>query len=220
MDANTEKPRGAIRAIRTAVASVAALALAATGCGGDEGDGGGSVGSGNDRNLVVCVGDSLTQGGYNEGLPYPTRLGAMSGKTVLNCGVGGRRSSYGATVIDSILERRPGHVCILFGTNDCAEGIPESTTVSNLRRMVRACKANGTRAIVATPPPMSHGFAVFNDRVASLAAAIRAMAGEEGVPCIDLHAAFGDGTGYIRADGLHLTDAGGELVAKKFNSKL
>ena len=46
------------------------------------------------------------------------------------------------------------------------------------------------------------------------------MAKEEGVPCIDLNKAFGDGTGLVNADGLHMTDAGSDLIAKKFNSKM
>ena len=52
----------------------AALPLAPAGCseGKDEGGGGDAdIAETNDRNLVACIGDSITQGGNSEGAPIP-----------------------------------------------------------------------------------------------------------------------------------------------------
>ena len=211
------------KAMRFAASAVfaALLAFVPAGCGDDDKGGGGNDDVGdNDRNLVACLGDSITQGYACEGAPYPARLAVYSGKTVKNYGVGGTTSSYGASVVGSALRRKPGYVCVLFGANDCIQGVDPGATVANLRRIVHACKNNKTKVILATPTPMKDGHARFNGRVKALAPAIKAMAKEEGVPCIDLNKAFGDGTGLVNADGLHMTDAGSDLVAKKFNSKM
>ena len=208
---------------RTAAAALSALLLSfvPAGCGGDDEGGGGSADVGdNDAGLVACVGDSITEGDNCEGAPYPARLAAMCGKRVANYGVGGAESSYGAAEIGSVLSRRPGFVCILFGANDCIMGRPVETTVQNLRRIVQACKNTGSRAIVATPTPMVGIHEKFNDAVDRLVPAVKAMAKEEGVPCIDLNAAFGSGAGLLGPDGLHMTEAGSDLIAKKFNSRL
>lgn len=208
------------RILRYAAAALAAsgLCLASAGCGDD---GGGDDLGNNNRNLVACVGDSITQGYHCIGASYPARLAAMSGKQVKNYGVGGTRSDYGVMVIDSVLSRKPGYVCLLYGANDCIMSVPVETTVANLRRIVRACKANKTKVIVGTPTPMKGPHLIYNGAVMALVPAVKAMAAEEGVTCIDLNAAFGDGTGYLNPeDGLHMTEAGSDLIAKKFNSKM
>ena len=207
-----------VRALVPALCA-AALSLAPLGCGHDDGGGGGDFGD-NDRNLVVCLGDSITQGHGSEGAPYPTRLAAYSGKTVLNFGVGAVEASYGAKTVGSALARKPGYVCILFGANDCIHGTSAETSLASLRRIVQACKANKTRPLVATPTPMRAPHFGQSARILRLSAGIRAIAKEEGVPCIDLNAAFGDGEGLLAPDGLHMTDAGNDLIARKFNSRL
>ena len=203
----------------------AALPLVPAGCseGKDEGGGGGGdadIADTNDRDLVACIGDSITQGGNSEGAPYPSRLAVMSGKRIMNYGAGGTHSSDGLGAVATALGRRPGYVCILYGANDCISGVPAGTTVEHLRHIVRACKNNGTKAIVGTPTPMTGLHEKFNGAAAALAPAIKAMAKEEGAACVDLFGAFGTGEGLLSEDGLHMTDAGNDLIARKFNSKL
>lgn len=200
----------------------AALSIGPLGCGHDDdgGGGGGEIGEDKDRNLVACIGDSITQGYACEGAPYPSRLAGYSGKTVLNYGVGGTTASYGASVVGSALARNPAYVCILFGANDCIGGVSAETTVGNLRRIVQACKESKTRPIVATPTPMVAPHSGYTERLERLRDGIRAMAKEEGVSCVDLYGAFGSGEGLLNSDGLHMTDAGSDLIAKKFNSRL
>lgn len=187
----------------------------------DHGGGGPSHDFGNnDPNVVACVGDSLTQGVNCIGAPYPTRLAAMSGKRVLNFGRHGTVASEGASTIASALARHPGYVCILFGSNDAIHGVDYETTRQNIRRIVVACKNNQSVPLLATPPPMIGGHELYAGHADRVAEVIREIATEQGVTLVDLHAAFGsDPSPYLNPDdGLHLSEAGGDLVAKKFNA--
>lgn len=75
--------------------------------------------------------------------------------------------------------------------------------------------------IVGTPPKMIGGHASFDPAAAAIAAAIKAVAKEMGVACVDFYSAFGDGVEFLNPDdGLHLSDAGGEKIASGFASKL
>ena len=201
--------------LRAGLAALSAVFLA--GCGGDDDDF--DYGD-NDPNLVACVGDSLTQGYNTIGAPYPTRLAQMSGKTVLNYGVAGTESSYGAGIIGSVLARKPGTVCIMYGSNDAIMGRDFNKTKACIKAMAASCKANNTRAVVAVPPGMVGSHAKFNHRVRYMADFIREAAKEEGVKLIDFYSAMGDDPSRFLnpADGLHLSDEGADFVAKKFNS--
>ena len=198
--------------------------LLLSGCGDDGGDGGGAgkPGPGNDPNLVVCIGDSLTAGTNCQGAPYPSRLAGMCGRNVVNLGVGGVSSTYGRAHVGEATSRRPGYVCILYGTNDPGRGVGAGGTAENVRAIVAACRAAGCVPIVATPPPTVRPHPDNNPALAAAAEAIRAVAREEGVALVDLHAAFSDDpVRYLNPeDGLHFSDAGGDLVARKFDAKL
>ena len=207
------------------LSALACTALLLAGCGGDDGDGGSAAGkpaSGNDPDLVVCIGDSLTAGINCAGAPYPTRLAGMCAKRVVNLGVGGVSSAYGRSHVGEATSRRPGYVCILYGTNDPGHYIDPPETAANVRAIVSACKAAGCVPIVATPPPTIEPHWNNNSGLSEIAAALRDVARQEGAALVDLHAAFsGDPARYLNpADGLHFSDVGGDLVAKKFDSKL
>jgi lysophospholipase L1-like esterase len=203
-----------------AMTALLALPLA-PGC-EDDGGGGASKNVGdNDPNVVACIGDSLTQGYKCEGAPYPSRLAAKTGKSVLNFGVAGATSAYGASVISSVVARKPGYVCILFGSNDAIMSRGPGEAAENIRGIIGVCKANNCVPIVGTPPKMIAGHAGFDPGAAAVAAAILAVAKEEGVAVVDFYKAFGDGIEYLNPDdGLHLSDAGGEKIASGFASKL
>lgn len=200
-----------------AVFSLAALPLT-PGC---EDDGGGHDVGDNNPDLVACVGDSITQGYKCEGAPYPTRLAALTGKTVLNFGVGGATSAYGASIIASVVARKPGYVCILFGSNDAIMQRGAGAAAENIRAMIQVCKAANCVPIVGTPPKMIGGHAAVDPAAAAVADAIIAVAKEEGVAYVDFYRNFGDGVAYLNPDdGLHLSDAGGDKIASGFASKL
>ena len=201
-----------------AFVSIAAFFLLAVGCEDGDNTAGKDYGD-NNGSLVVCIGDSLTMGYMCEGDSYPERLAMLTGKTVMNYGVGGVRSSHGVSIIYSVVARKPGYVCIMYGTND-AINVTEFDvyeTIENLRRIVNVCLAYDCIPIIATIPPMSGSHNSFNGNVSLLVEGIREFAKEENICLVDIHKAFGDDTSYLNPlDGLHFSDAGGELVARKF----
>ena len=186
-------------------------------CGCEDSGGGGKDDVGdNNPDLVICVGDSITNGGWGEGVPYPSQLAGMIGKTVVNLGVGGADAGDGASWISSQLRRKPGYVCILYGANDAIPGHDPFVAAANLRRIVAACKEAKSIPIIATSPPMIDGHEKFNGKIMRINELIRGIAKEEGIKLIDLYKAFGDGKGYFVHDGLHPNAAGNELIAKRF----
>ncbi len=174
----------------------------------------------NDPNLVACIGDSLTHGYASDGAPYPARLAAMAGKNVMNFGDPGSTSAHGASVIEGVIARKPGYVCILYGSNDAIHGRPLEYTRENLRYVIQRCKANQIKPILASPPRMTRSHELFDPAAGRIAEALRQLAREEGIPFVNLYQAFGDGSAYLASDGLHFNDAGGDFVAQQFNRRL
>ena len=171
-----------------------------------------------DPNVVLCLGDSITEGYRCIGLPYPSRLAGLTGKSVKNYGKGGKRSEYGAAIAEQALQREnPGTVCILFGANDAIHNVSASVTRENLRKIIRLCRKYHATPIIATPTPQIGSHSRFNSNVKAIAKQVRSLAREENVRLVDLNSAFGDGKKYLNpADGLHLSDAGGSLMAREF----
>jgi len=205
------------------LAAAAALSLVLdAGCENKDNTAGKDYGD-NDPNLVACMGDSLTMGYMCDGAPYPQRIAEKTGKNVINYGIGGVKSDTGASLVSSVVARKPAYVCILYGSNDAISYgfVGPEGTVNNLRRVVNVCRANNCIPIIATIPPMNGSHAIFNGNATVIADAIREFAKLENVCYIDLNKAFGDGEKHLNpADGLHFNDAGGELVAKKFAAKI
>lgn len=171
-----------------------------------------------DPNVVLCLGDSITEGYRCIGLPYPSRLASMSGKSVRNYGKGGKLASYGAGIAEQALQKEnPGIVCILFGANDAIHHVSPSETKENLRKIIRLCRKYNAKPIIATPTPQIGSHERFNSGVKAIASQVRSLAREENVTLVDLNSAFGSGKSYLNpADGLHLSDAGGNLMAREF----
>ena len=176
----------------------------------------------NDPNVILCLGDSITEGYACAGSPYPARLARLSGLKVINRGVGGTTSGDGLRTAErNILEARAATVCIQFGANDAIHHVDVGSTKENLRDIIRLCKKYDCRPLLATPTHQSGSHARFNDGVNRIVSAVRALAREENVTLVDLNAAFGGWDGYLNPDdGLHLSDAGGDLMARKFYEAL
>lgn len=188
-----------------------------SGCEGGD-DGPADIGD-NDPELIACVGDSITKGYACDGSPYPAYLASMTGKRTINYGVGGQTASYGAAIIGSVLANKPGYVCILFGANDTI-GNDEAQFKEALRAIVVACKNNQSIAIIGTCTPMYGEHSIFNNGSERMAKLAREVAKEEGVKLADTRKAFGNDESLINSDGLHMTAAGSELIAKTFAQKI
>ncbi len=175
----------------------------------------------NDPGLVACVGDSITEGFRCAGDPYPTRLQAMSGKTVLNYGVGGTTVDYGSSIIADVVAQKPGYVCIQFGANDAIHHLDLSFEKTHFKKIIEVCKKNGCKPLLATPTPQIGSHERFNGNVSDIAYMLRSLAAEQNVTLVDLNAIFGGNAGYFNPeDGLHLSDAGGWTMANAFNEKI
>jgi len=169
----------------------------------------------NDENVVVAIGDSITDGGFSGAAPWPSRLGMMSGKTVLNYGVPGAKSTEGAGRIGSILARnKPGYVIIWFGANDAIMDVSLQSTENALRYMIDQAKANNSIPIIATVMPMAGGRVIFNGNVDRINEVIN---GFSDVEIVDTHGVIAGSPELYLADGLHLNDAGEQEIAATFN---
>ena len=201
------------------------LAFGFTAC-NDSGGGGGGSGNfdfgDNDQGVVLCLGDSITEGEcVPAGAPYPARLASMSGKTVINQGACGEKSGGGRDRVGSLLNRfKPGYICILYGANDAIFGLSVDEVVGNIRAIVQAAKANNTLPIVATCTPMFGIHEIYNQAASDYSVAIRQMAKEEGARLVDLDKEFGNDQSFLQADGLHPSDSGNTLIAMSFNDRI
>ncbi len=112
-------------------------------------------------------------------------------------------------------------VLLMEGSNDLGDGYA-SAAISSLRSMVRDAKSRGVKPFLATIPPMDGAsccprrgsaaplVAGFNDQ-------IRGVASGEGIPLVDIYAAFnGTAAPYIGPDGLHPNDAGYQKIGETF----
>jgi lysophospholipase L1-like esterase len=209
---------------RNAVFGITALLLAGylTAC-DDSGGGGGGLGDvgSNDANVYAAIGDSITEGGNGGGDPYPPRLSAMTGKTVLNYGSGGESSGTAVGQVGSILPSvKPGALLILLGAIDVIEGDSTESTIANLRSIIQQAKANQTVPIIATLLPMRDGHELWAGEARKTSAQIRSLASSEGARLVDLEAEFGTGEGLLLEDGLHPNEVGNQLIADAFAGAL
>lgn len=218
---------GAICSWSQAVARVLALAAMLvtlpTGCG--ERDelhvplGQGHDFGSNNPDLYVAMGDSITEGNKDPVIvPYPERLAAMLGKPVVNMGDGGAWSGDGVAQVDYVLSQfQPGFLLILYGANDIHADHDPNETVVNIAYMVEAARANKTIPVIATLTPFIAGKRGYLAQyVPPVSEAIRRYAEEENIALADLAEAFGDNPAYLKADGLHPSESGTQLIAETF----
>jgi lysophospholipase L1-like esterase len=161
--------------------------------------------------------------------PYPALLQMQLSSrytsqtiTVDNRGVPGERVDPGAVRLSGLLGSRAyDAVLLLEGANDLfVDGqAAVNGIVSAARFMARDARSRGIRPFVATFPPQRASGALGGAAplVPAVNAGIRAMASTEGLPLVDLEAAFGsDISQLIGPDGLHPTAAGYVRVADTF----
>ncbi len=199
---------------------VAALFLGSVlaGCLGGGGGGGGlnlsDIGD-NNAGVVLVMGDSITSGrGIPAGPPYPARLAAAIGKTVVNAGASATTTGDGARRIGALLKRhKPGVVIILYGANDAIRGIGVQTAANNISSMVAAARNNQSKVIVCTILPMSGSRRIFNGRVDAINAAFPPLVKGQGAVIVNLNREFKGREDSLLLDGLHPNSAGNDVIA-------
>lgn len=174
-----------------------------------------------DTNTYLAFGDSITYGTFSrdsDGVGgYPAKLQAMLGKTVINAGINGERTSSGLSRLPGTLSSTNAGVMLLMeGTNDVGDGTSAGTIKHNLAAMIDRATAFGTQTLLATILPRRD---VYNDRAIELNNHIRALAGEKGVYLVDMYAVF-DGQDSYYTDLLHPTDAGYQIMADNWSAAI
>lgn len=196
------------------------LSAGLVGCSDDDGGGGGLKNNdpgGNDLNVVVTFGDSLTQGNYCSCPSYPSRLAGMIGKAVYNTGVSGSMASENIERTQGAIDRfHPAFMLILYGYNDIVHSFGVSSTIEALDQMVEICKENHVVPVLATYPEPIGDHAAYAPTVLVLNSKIRALANTHGISCVDLQPEFANSTTLLEDDGLHPNDAGTQVMAISF----
>jgi lysophospholipase L1-like esterase len=198
---------------------LASAALLLSGCGHDGGGGLSNKDPGNnDVNVVVAFGDSITQGSECSCAPYPSRLAGLIGKSVANCGIGGSTAADNVGRTQSCIDKyHPGFMLILYGVNDVIHGSGAGTVSKALNGMIAICKENHVVPVVATYPIPCAGHRLFAGGVQSINEAIRLLAKDNGIKCVDLEKEFlGRETEWLEPDGLHPNDTGTQMMALAF----
>ncbi len=161
--------------------------------------------------VVVCVGDSLTQG--NASFDYPHVLAGRlepEGYTVLNAGINGDLAWNVLQRIDEVTRAEPAYVILLVGTND-ARACESSWAASQYVRQKKLPQtpdeaffmdsyrslldvlgtADCTRTIVVTIPPLGErGGEPIAEIVSRMNRFINQEAAQRDLQCIDLHHAI------------------------------
>jgi lysophospholipase L1-like esterase len=196
---------------------------------------------------IVAFGDSITWGAYSSYDPrflfaaanggYPERLAAGLNVhhapqrfTVFNEGVPGEWASAPGTLTrlrTTLTSRQAQALLLLEGINDLSNDHSVSATAAGLGQLINAATAMGVPVIVATMfqtyvSTSPEGSLRTNgaSRVAAYNQAVRQLAaGRVNVHLLDLEPMMNNRS-YVGNDGVHLTDAGFEVMASAFMNAL
>jgi lysophospholipase L1-like esterase len=215
----------------TTVALAAALGI--TSCGRDEG--GPAMASGNAADAaikVACVGDSITYGlGITDRAEqcYPALLGRLlgGGYRVRNFGVSGATMRRGGAYpywdreeFADATRWNPDAVVIMLGTNDAARWDRrrgEEFAADCAAMLDRFGKLpSKPRLFVCLPPPVYAGREEMPNEAIPV---LKRVAGERGVPVIDLDAPLRGKAG-VFPDGVHPDAEGAAIMAREVHRAL
>jgi acyl-CoA thioesterase-1 len=106
--------------------------------------------------VVVCLGDSLTEGyGVEPEQSWPSLLEGRlherghPGARVVNAGVSGATSASAVSRLRWLLASHPDVVILALGANDGLRGVALEATEANLEQAVRLAKSSGVRVVLA-----------------------------------------------------------------------
>ncbi|KAJ2332792.1 isoamyl acetate-hydrolyzing esterase [Coemansia sp. RSA 2681] len=189
---------------------------------------------------IVCFGDSLTQHGYDvskRGWVAQLSLVYIRRLDVINRGFSGFTSRWVLPLVPQLITPfKPKLLIILLGSNDSLlpsnpRHVPIAEFKSNIEQMVASCLP-GTRVVLITPPSLGEKLYARHqtdrsmertfESVKACADAVRDVARDLSVPCVDLWKAVeertkdigGDLDGYdaFSYDGVHLNAGGNDLL--------
>lgn len=181
-----------------------------TACGGGSSDSSVSVSA----TKVLAIGDSMGAG-FGGTTPWPRLIQSKTGVAVVNNSVPGRQARGSAGLVQSELDtHKPSHLVILLGLNDANNGSIDSA-VSSVRSMIEAARAANVIPIIATIPVTTADAGVAA-RSRDLSARYRSL----GVAIAEVEGGFSNPSGLLQSDNFHPNNAGQEIIADAFISKL
>ena len=160
---------------------------------------------------VVFYGDSLTAGGsWGEWFPY---------ETCMNLGVVGDTVEGLHSRMDQVELLQPGKCFLMIGINDLNYGATVDYALGCYQSLLQDLSAlhesMELETYVLSVLPVREGemaYPTTNQQIRQLNEGIAALAEAHDMTYVDLHSAFADETGMLRAeysyDGLHLTELG------------
>ncbi|SMP76092.1 Lysophospholipase L1 [Neorhodopirellula lusitana] len=129
-----------------------------------------------DTSVIVCIGDSLTDGMLPD-RGYPDALSQMLPNPVINEGVSGIATRQALDMMPRVMKHGPAIVVIEVGGHDFLKGYSRASTKANLVRMIDLSREGGAEVILMEIP---RGFMI--DPFASLE---REIAYEKDVQLVD-----------------------------------
>jgi len=170
---------------------------------------------------IVAFGDSITQGfGATAYSVYLQQMFNANGceVSVINEGKGSESTIDGVNRITKVLsQRRPHYILIMEGANDARIGVGAAATAANLGAMMDLAGAAGAIPIASAITPNTEGGSENRAIPEIYNPGIAAEAGNRGVIYVDNYNALaGENWGPYNFDGLHMTDAGQQVLANQF----
>ena len=177
----------------------------------------------------VVLGDSLTAWTFAPGSRTPSTSGTwpalLAGLTdhltlVHNAGVPGNVTGQMLSRLRrDVFAYSPDILFVMGGTNDIGSHVAVPTIVGNLRKIVDQAKARGIRVVLLTIPPNNTLYSWERRRMLQANAAIKQLAAQEHVRCIDVFTVLANRDGRLKTpfaarDHLHLTNEGEAELAE------
>jgi lysophospholipase L1-like esterase len=188
----------------------------------------------------MTFGDSNTEGestpaNHNPGTPgvergYPFKLWALLTArytdqtiSVFNGGRSGERVTSSETLprLEELLdELDPEVLIVMHGVNDLNTGISIDATVNAIEELLGEARRAGVQVLLCTIPPQREGGekAFAADLIEPFNEALVKIAADEGAAVIDVFSAIS--VDLLAPDGLHLTQAGNQMIAETIFAKL
>ena len=171
-----------------------------------------------DERVVVCLGDSLTEGyGLAPEQSYPSLLERMLRERghavrVVNAGVSGSTSASAASRLRWQLRSRPDVVVIALGGNDGLRGVDVAATKANLSTAIDLARQSGALVLLAGMKlPPNYG----PEYTAAFAAVFPALAKKHRVALLPfLLEGVAANPELNLPDGIHPNARGTEIVAR------
>ncbi|MCE5228478.1 GDSL-type esterase/lipase family protein [bacterium] len=158
---------------------------------------------------IVALGDSLTFGtGADSATCYPTVLGKMIGRPIVNKGVPGDKIADAAARLDrDVLKLKPSIVIVFLGGNDVLQQLPLDRSFQDLERIVRRIQEKGAMVVLVGIRALSP--------IGGLGARYHALARETG--CVYIDDALDDilTDVALRHDQIHPNAKGYHIVAER-----